>query len=127
MKLLLLNHIKSIPLLYTLGLESSFGKLNLKCVKVEGSVSWTELIGRVHQMLIWVNEYIFSMFPCIILCDFETKNIDITHKIKVKFIVEQQTPHIQQTGQGKTNNADKTKSKETKTPFFFGLALPYKN
>lgn len=50
----------------------------------------------------------------------------VTHKIKVKFIVEQQTPHIQQTGQGKTNNVDKTKSKNPKL-LFFGLALPYKN
>lgn len=42
----------------------------------------------------------------------------VTHKIKVKFIVEQQTPHIQQTGQGKTNNVDKTKSKEKKKNSF---------
>lgn len=47
------------------------------------------------------------------------KKRGVTHKIKVKFIVEQQTPHIQQTGQGKTNNVDKTKSKETKTPFLW--------
>lgn len=56
------------------------------------------------------------------------KPVDIqstTHKIKVRFIVKQQTLHIHQNRPSKKKVADKTKRKR-KEALFFGLTLPYK-